>query len=230
MNGPYSPIFFCPSQFRHSSRFGFEKDPLRSFFIFRGCKLKDTLLEIKPEAWLKKIENIVADICLKQGCELYDIEVVGSGNGRVLRIFIDKPVVTLEDGSQAGVGIEDCSNVARGLNEILDVEGGEELVPGGAYSLEVSSPGLDRHLKTKNHFEKVVGKKIYVQLDQSLGSLGAQEKAIQLTKKFEEVLKGVEDDKLVFDFRQETIKVPLNLVHKAKLTFEFKENTKGKKK
>lgn len=191
------------------------------------------------EAWLKKIENIVADICLKQGCELYDIEVVGSGNGRVLRIFIDKPVVmsaevrdlTNEDESPTGgVGIEDCSNVARELNQILDAEGGEELVPGGAYSLEVSSPGLDRHLKTKNHFEKVVGKKIYVQLDQSLGSLGAQEKAIQLTKKFEEVLKSVEDDKLVFDFRQETIKVPLNLVHKAKLTFDFKENTKGPKK
>lgn len=191
------------------------------------------------EAWLKKIENIVADICLKQGCELYDIEVVGSGNGRVLRIFIDKPVVmsaevrdlTDEDESPTGgVGIEDCSNVARELNQILDAEGGEELVPGGAYSLEVSSPGLDRHLKTKNHFEKVVGKKIYVQLDQNLGSLGAQEKAIQLTKKFEEVLKSVEDDKLVFDFRQETIKVPLNLVHKAKLTFDFKENTKGPKK
>lgn len=191
------------------------------------------------EAWLKKIENIVADICLKQGCELYDIEVVGSGNGRVLRIFIDKPVVmsaevrdlTNEDESPTGgVGIEDCSNVARELNQILDAEGGEELVPGGAYSLEVSSPGLDRHLKTKNHFEKVVGKKIYVQLDQNLGSLGAQEKAIQLTKKFEEVLKSVEDDKLVFDFRQETIKVPLNLVHKAKLTFDFKENTKGPKK
>lgn len=205
--------------------------PKPNFFLFKEPN-KDKLLESRIEPWLKKIESIVSEIAVKNGCELYDLEVVGSGQGRVLRIFIDKPVVTSAEASSqtSGVGIEDCSNVARDLNQILDADGGEELVPGGAYSLEVSSPGLDRHLKTITHFEKVVGKKIYVQLDQSLGSLGAQEKAIQLTKKFEEVLKSVEDDKLVFDFRQETIKVPLNLVHKAKLTFDFKENTKGKKK
>lgn len=183
------------------------------------------------EPWIKNLETLLSDIAIKFGCELYDIEVVGTGNARVLRIFIDKQAVTLEDGTlSSGVGIEDCSNVARALNEILDAEGGEEIVPGGAYSLEVSSPGLDRQLKTKYHFEKVVGKKIFVQLDQNLGSLGAQEKAIQLTKKFEEVLKSVENENLVFDFRQETIKVPLNLVQKAKLTFDFKENTKGPKK
>ena len=187
-------------------------------------------MENRQEPWVKKVETIVSDIAAKNGCELYDIEVVGSGNGRVLRIFLDKPVTTQEDGTTMGIGIEDCSNVARALNEVLDVEGGPEIVPGGAYSLEVSSPGLDRHLKTKNHFEKVVGKKIFVQLEKSLGSLGAKEKAIELQKKFEEVLKAVEDDSLVFDFRQETIKVPLNVVQKAKLTFDFKENTKGSKK
>lgn len=182
------------------------------------------MLEPKQEPWVKKIEKIVTDIALKLGCELYDVEVVGTGNARVLRIFIDK------SAEAGGVGIEDCSNVARELNQILDVEGGEEVVPGGAYSLEVSSPGLDRALKTKRHFEKVVGKKVYIQMDQNLGSLGAQEKAIQLTKKFEEVLKAVEGEDLVFDFRQETLKVPMNLVQKAKLSFDFKENTKGPKK
>ncbi len=177
----------------------------------------------RQEPWIKKLENIVTDITLKQGCELYDVEVVGAGNARVIRIFIDK------SAEAGGVGIEDCSNVARELNQILDVEGGEEVVPGGAYSLEVSSPGLDRQLKTKRHFEKVVGQKIFVQLDQNLGTLGAKEKAIELTKKFEEVLKVVEGENLVFDFRQETIKVPMNLVQKAKLVFDFKE-TKGPKK
>ncbi|AZZ38352.1 ribosome maturation factor [Bdellovibrio sp. qaytius] len=184
------------------------------------------------EPWVKKVETIVSDIAQKQGCELYDVEVSGTGNARVLRIFIDKQTSTThEDGTvTTGVGIEDCSNVARALNEVLDVEGGPEIVPGGAYSLEVSSPGLDRQLKTKYHFEKVVGKKIFVQMDANLGSLGAQEKAIQLTKKFEEVLKAVDGENLVFDFRQETLKVPLNLVQKAKLVFDFKENVKGTKK
>ena len=182
------------------------------------------------EPWVKKIETIVSDIAQKQGCELYDVEVSGTGNARVLRIFLDKELTTLEDGTTTGIGIEDCSNVARALNEVLDVEGGPEIVPGGAYSLEVSSPGLDRALKTKRHFEKVVGKKIFVQMDQNLGSLGAQEKAIQLTKKFEEVLKAVEDENLVFEFRQETLKVPMNLINKSKLVFDFKDTKSPKKK
>ena len=67
-------------------------------------------------------------------------------------------------------------------------------------------------------------------MDQNLGSLGAQEKAIQLTKKFEEVLKAVEDENLVFEFRQETLKIPLNLVQKSKLVFDFKDIKSPKKK
>lgn len=181
------------------------------------------MLDRNSQQWLEKFEKIANAIASREGCELYDVEVVGSGNARVLTVFIDKP---------EGIGIEDCSNVARGLNDILDTDTAKELVPGGAYSLDVSSPGLDRHLRTKRHFEKVVGKKIYVQLNQNLGSLGAEEKAIQLMKKFEDVLKAVEDDLLVFDIqisnaKTETVKVPLKAVDKARLTFEMKQNPKG---
>ncbi|MFN3455819.1 MAG: ribosome maturation factor RimP [Pseudobdellovibrio sp.] len=172
------------------------------------------------ESWLVKIEQIATDVAKQNGCELYDVELVGTGQGRVLRVFIDK--------DETGIGIEDCSNVSKGMTAILDEN--EDLVPGGMYNLEVSSPGLDRHLKKSAHFDKVVGKKIYVQLSQNLGSIGATDKTILNMKKFEEVLAGFEDEHLIFNFKNETVKVPLNIVDKAKLTFEMQQNTKGPKK
>ncbi len=165
------------------------------------------------EAWLEKIHKVAVDVAQSAGCELYDIEMVGAGANRVLRVFIDKPEV--------GIGIEDCSNVSKGLNEVLD---SEDIVPGGEYNLEVSSPGLDRRLRTENHFKKVIGKKVAIQLSQNLGSLGAQEKSIQAMKKFESDLASVEDGCIVFDLKNEKMKIPLNAVEKAKLVFEFKTN------
>ena len=166
-------------------------------------------MEHTPQSWMEKIEKIAAEISEREGCELYDIEMIGTGNGRVLRVYIDK---------QSGIGIEDCSNVSKGLNLLLDVE---DIVPGGMYNLEVSSPGLDRHLRTLRHFEKAVGKKVFVQLDQNLGSIGAQDKGIISMKKFENALDAVDGDKLVFTLRGEQVKIPLSIVTKAKVVFEM---------
>jgi ribosome maturation factor RimP len=169
------------------------------------------------EAWLEKVEQLAEDVARREGCYLYDLEHTGSGRGRILRIFIDK---------EGGVGIDDCSNVSKGLNLLLDVE---NVVPGDMYNLEVSTPGLDRHLKKKWHFEKVVGKKVYVQLNKSLGSLGATEdKGMISMKKFEDVLTGVEGENLQFEIRKQKITVPLSAVEKAKLVFEYKINPKKK--
>ncbi len=164
------------------------------------------------ESWFEKIQKIASEVSLREGCELYDLEMIGAGKGRVLRVYIDK---------DTGVGIEDCSNVSKGMNLLLDVE---DVIPGGMYNLEVSSPGLDRHLKTKTHFEKVVGKKVFVQLTQSLGTLGAQDKGITSMKKFDQVLEAVDGEHLVFNIRSEVIRVPIELVEKAKLVFEMKTN------
>jgi len=169
------------------------------------------------EAWLEKVEQLAEEVARREGCFLYDVEHTGTGRGRILRIFIDK-----EDG----VGIDDCSNVSKGLNLLLDVE---NVVPGDMYNLEVSTPGLDRLLKKKWHFEKVVGKKVYVQLSKSLGALGATEdKGMVSMKKFEDVLTAVEGDNLQFDIRKQKITVPLSAVEKAKLVFEYKINQKKK--
>ena len=169
------------------------------------------------DSWLKKVEEITQEIAEREGCVLYDLELTGSGKGRILRVFIDK---------ESGVGIEDCSNVSKALNLRLDVE---DAVPGEMYNLEVSTPGLDRNLKKHWHYEKVIGKKIFVQLSKSLGSMGATEdKGMLSMKKFEDKLEAVDAESLYFELRGNKVKVPLSAVEKAKLVFEYKTNPKKK--
>lgn len=172
------------------------------------------------DSWFEKFQKITQEIVEKEGCILYDLEFTGTGAGRTLRLFIDK---------ESGVGIDDCSNVSKALNLVLDSN--DDLIPGEAYNLEVSTPGLDRVLKVKWHFEKVVGKKIYIKLTQSLGALGAlgvEEKGMLSMKQFEDILQSVEADLLVFSLRGHLVKVPLASVEKAKLVFDFKTNLKKK--
>ena len=85
------------------------------------------------------------------GYELVDLEYAPGRSQAVLRLFIDRP---------EGVGLEDCERVSHELSALLDVE---DPVP-MAYSLEVSSPGLDRVLRTRAHFERFVGTRIWVEL------------------------------------------------------------------
>lgn len=169
------------------------------------------------ESWISKIEEIAGEIAEREGCFLYDLEVVGAGKGRIVRVYIDK---------ENGVGIEDCSNVSKGLNLRLDVE---DIVPGGMYNLEVSTPGLDRHLKKKWHFEKAIGQKIYVKLSSSLGAMGAvQDKGLLSMKQFEETLRSVEGDDLNFEIRSNNVKIPMDKIEKSKVVFELKANPKKK--
>ena len=82
---------------------------------------------------IDKVREIGERVAASSGLEVVEVELRGGGKARLLRIVIDKP---------AGVTHEDCANVSREVGTILDVE---EAVP-GSYTLEVSSPGLDRKL------------------------------------------------------------------------------------
>jgi ribosome maturation factor RimP len=85
------------------------------------------------------------------GYELVDLEYVPGRNSAVLRLFIDRP---------EGVGLDDCERVSHEISGLLDVE---DPVP-GAYTLEVSSPGLDRVLRTPAHFGRFIGERIWLEL------------------------------------------------------------------
>ena len=104
------------------------------------------LVETEMAAGLDRIQEIVDRVAVSSGLEVVDVELRGGGGkARMLRIFIDKP---------GGVTHDDCSNFSREIGTIFDVE---DAVPGGSYTLEVSSPGLDRKLTKPAEFERFSG-------------------------------------------------------------------------
>ena len=97
---------------------------------------------------LDHIHAIVERVAASLGVEVVEVELRGGGKARMLRIFIDKP---------AGVTHEDCANLSREVSTIFDVE---DAMPGGPYTLEVSSPGLDRKLFRPADFERFQGSRV----------------------------------------------------------------------
>jgi ribosome maturation factor RimP len=171
------------------------------------------------EETIKKIEELADQVASREGCVLYDIEFLSLGQGRTLRVTIDR---------EGGIGVEDCARVSRGLNLLLDVE---DTIPGGNYHLEVSSPGLDRRLKKQWHFEKAVGQKIWLKLDQSIEQLGIEAQEVNKnSKQLNGFIEAVVEGKVEIRFEVEKIKIPLKAIEKAKLVFDFKETKKPKKK
>lgn len=168
-------------------------------------------------SWMEKVEAIANEVAAQEGVLIYDIEFVGLGKGRTLRIYIDK-----EDGS---VSIDDCSNVSKGLNEFLDAN--EDLIPGDTYNLEVSTPGLDRVLRKPWHFQKAVGKKVYIKTSKALESAGVTDKKWKAAKTVEEVLESADEGGIRFVVKDVEIKIPYAMIDKAKVVFEM---TKGQKK
>lgn len=92
----------------------------------------------------KKIRTLALEVAEEQGLDLYDIELLGTGK-LLLRVFVDK---------KGGVTLDDCENYSRNLGRLLDVE---DPLP-RSYTLEVSSPGLDRPLRGIHDYEQNKGK------------------------------------------------------------------------
>jgi len=98
---------------------------------------------------LEKIAELAERVAVSEGLTLVDVELKGSGGSRLLRVYIDKP---------QGISHADCELVSEQLSAILDVE---DPFP-GSYTLEVSSPGLDRRLVKPSDFAHFAGRKARV--------------------------------------------------------------------
>lgn len=169
-------------------------------------------------AWMSKVEEAATQAATQEGCYLYDVEFVGAGKGRVLRLFIDKE-------QEGAISIDDCSNVSKALNVVLDAN--EDMIPGGAYTLEVSSPGLERHLTKPWHFKKAIGKKVYLKTSKPLETVGVQDKKWKATKTVEDVISSADEEGVGFNIGEVQFKIPYTMIEKAKVVFEM---TKGQKK
>jgi ribosome maturation factor RimP len=106
---------------------------------------------------LDRVREIADRVAASSGLEVVEVEFRGSGNARMLRVFLDKPGAASGD-PLAGVTHGDCVNFSREFGTILDVEDAIS----GSYTLEVSSPGLDRKLTKASDFERFTGSRMKV--------------------------------------------------------------------
>lgn len=154
---------------------------------------------------MDKIREIGDRVARGSYVEIVDIEFLGGGKHRVLRVYIDKT------GPEAagGVSLGDCQAVSHGMEEILDAE---DLIPGGEYTLEVSSPGVERKLTRARDFEKSVGKKVKVVTTEPVADATTW---IGLLQAFAEDVLTVEAA------NGKTARIPMDKVKKANLKFEW---------
>ena len=132
------------------------------------------------------------------GYELADLEVRLGSKGGLVRIFIDKP---------EGVDLDDCEKVSRAVSALLDVE---DPVPGN-YSLEVSSPGLDRKLTKVEHFQRFEGETVKVQM----------RFPIEGRRRFRGTLVSSDDENIVVEVDGESHSLPLKTIDTARLVPEM---------
>ena len=149
----------------------------------------------RKEDILDSVRRIAGPLAAQEGLELVDVEIGGAGGRQTLRLFIDKA---------GGVSLEDCSSVSHAVSTALDVE--DPIA--GAYDLEVSSPGLDRPLRTPEHFEKFKGSKVRVR---TFGPVAECENR----KTFVGQLVGFSEDKVLVDVDGKVFQVPHAQVSKA---------------
>lgn len=154
---------------------------------------------------LEHIANIAERVAGSNGLELVEAELHGGGKARMLRLVIDKP---------GGVTHEDCANVSREVSTILDVE---DAVSGGQYTLEVSSPGLDRKLLKPADYERFAGSLVKVQTREPIDGI----------KRFEGRLECLQDGRIALEVAAKKkqpaarIEIELTNVEKANLVPEF---------
>jgi ribosome maturation factor RimP len=133
-----------------------------------------------------KLREIAERVASSSGLEIWDLELLGSGKHRTLRVFIDRPGATPSANHPDGVTHEDCSSFSREFGTIIDVE---DAVSGGSYVLEVSSPGLDRKLTKAADFERFRGHRVKLMTREPVNN----------NRHFEGLLSSFENGKLLLD-------------------------------
>lgn len=149
-----------------------------------------------------KIEQMVLamaePIAKENGCYLYDVEYLKEGGFWFLRVYVDK---------EGGISLDECELVSRSLSEVLDKEDPIDR----NYYLEVSSPGVERKLKTPEHFKRYLGETVDVGLYKAIGG------AKQLTG----TLKDYDGETVSLEVGGETVAIPQKETTVVHLHFDF---------
>ena len=153
---------------------------------------------------IDQISTVVERVVQGMDYELVDVEWKHEHGQWILRVFIDRRA----GATDPNVSVDDCANVSHELSAVLDVS--EVIAP--AYSLEVSSPGLDRPLKKEADFRRFVGQKARIRTRHPVG---------ENRRNFSGRLVAVESGKVRIDVGDQVCEVPVDDVEKANLVYEF---------
>lgn len=149
---------------------------------------------------VQKVTEVAERVGAREGIEIVEAEVAGSGPRRVVRIYIDKP---------GGVSHADCETISEQVGAIFDVE---DTIPGSGYTLEVSSPGVERKLRKESDFERFAGQRAKLVL----------RAAVHNSKHHQGTLRGVDNGSVRLELDGgETVLIPLDQVDRANLKFEW---------
>ncbi|MEK7229860.1 MAG: ribosome maturation factor RimP [Candidatus Binatota bacterium] len=141
-----------------------------------------------------RVWELAAPLLVDEGMEIVDIEFRGEGGrgGRVLRVYLDK---------EGGLNVDDLARVSRRLSDLLD----DQVAVEGPYTLEVSSPGINRVLKKPEHFRRFIGKRVRVRTREM----------IEGRRSFLGLLREVREGGIVLSQQGAEFTIPLSVIEKA---------------
>jgi len=142
----------------------------------------------------EQLGELLGPVVAKLGYELWEIEYAPRAGGGLLRLYIDSP---------DGISVDDCEKVSRAVSNVLDEA---DPIP-NEYTLEVSSPGLDRVLRTQAHFARFAGERVKVEMIQQING----------RKRFQGRLHKVGESEITLATDGGEVSLPIEDIHRARL-------------
>lgn len=142
----------------------------------------------------EQLGELLGPVVANLGYELWEIEYAPRAGGGLLRLYIDSP---------DGISLDDCERVSRAVSAVLDEA---DPIP-NEYTLEVSSPGLDRVLRTRAHFERFNGERVKVEMIALING----------RKRFQGRLKQVGESEITLEMDGGEVSLPIDDIHRARL-------------
>ena len=155
---------------------------------------------------LTSLEELIGNYLGAERLELDDLEMLGQGSGRILRVVIDG----------ADVGVDHLAELSRGISRLLDHESDLD----GSYTLEVTSPGLERRLRRPSHYSKSIGKEVTVKTRVEVDG----------ERRHEGTLIASDEDGLLVDVEGEARRIEFDQVKSARTVFRWERAPKPGKK
>lgn len=154
---------------------------------------------------LDEVRDLAEAVARRRSLRLWDVEVAGQGGRSLVRVLVD---------ADGGVDLDTVAQVSEELSRGLDLR---DPIP-GAYTLEVSSPGIERSLKSPEHFELSVGSRVAVKTREALVPSG---------HRIDGVITGADDDAVVVATESDgDVRVPFGVIKSARTVFEWESKSR----